>query len=55
VPAANSRLQQPLVLQCLSTLQQLLRSKLRDDTINAMETGSRNRRVAKKLKEIIQL
>jgi len=36
-------------------LKQSLRSKLWDDTINAMEKGSRNRRVAKKLKEIIQL
>jgi SRSO17 transposase len=45
----------PLRLPSVPRLQQLLRSKLWDDTINAMETGSRNRRVAKKLKEIIQL
>jgi len=29
--------------------------RLWDDTINAMETGSRKRRVGKNLKEIIQL
>lgn len=45
----------PLRLPSVPRLQQLLRSKLWDDTINAMEKGSRNRRVAKKLKEIIQL
>jgi len=45
----------PLRLPSVPRLQQLLRSKLWDDTINAMEAGSRNRRVAKKLKDIIQL
>jgi SRSO17 transposase len=45
----------PLRLPSVPRLQQLLRSKLWDDTINAMEKGSRNRRVGKKLKEIIQL
>jgi len=45
----------PLRLPSVPRLQQLLRSKLWDDTINSMEKGSRNRRVGKKLKEIIQL
>ncbi|NLS91940.1 MAG: hypothetical protein GXX96_07135, partial [Planctomycetaceae bacterium] len=45
----------PLRLPSVPRLQQLLRSKLLDDMINAMETGSRNRRVGKKLKEIIQM
>ena len=45
----------PLRLPSVPRLQQLLRSKLWDDTINTMEKGSRNRRVGKKLKEIIQL
>lgn len=45
----------PLRLPSVPRLQQLLRSKLWDDTINAMEKGSRNRRVGKKLKELIQL
>ena len=45
----------PLRLPSVPRLQQLLRSKLWDDMINAMETGSRNRRVGKKLKEIIQM
>jgi SRSO17 transposase len=45
----------PLRLPSVPRLQQLLRSKLWDDTINAMEKGSRNRRVGKKLKEIIQM
>ncbi len=44
----------PLRLPSVPRLQQLVRSKLWDDTINAMEKGSRNRRVAKKLKEILQ-
>jgi SRSO17 transposase len=44
-----------LRLPSVPRLQQLLRSKLWDDTINAMEKGSRNRRVGKKLKEIIQI
>ncbi len=45
----------PLRLPSVPRLQQLLRSKLWDDTINAMEKGSRNRRVGRKLKEIIQM
>jgi SRSO17 transposase len=45
----------PLRLPSVPRLQQLLRSKLWDDTINAMEKGSRNRRVGKKLKELIEL
>ena len=45
----------PLRIPSVQRLQQLLRSKLWDDTINAMEKGSRNRRVGKKLKEIIQI
>jgi SRSO17 transposase len=45
----------PLRLPSVPQLQQLLRSKLWDDTINAMEKGSRNRRVGRKLKEIIQM
>ena len=35
--------------------QQMLRSKILDDTINTMKTGSRNRRVGKKLKQLILL
>jgi hypothetical protein len=33
----------------------VLRSKLWDDNINSMEKGSRNRRVGKKLKQILLL
>ena len=45
----------PLDLGSVPQRQQALRSKLWDDTINAMETGSRNRRVGKKLKNMILL
>jgi SRSO17 transposase len=43
----------PLDLASVPQLQTLLREKLWDDTINQMETGSRNRRVGKKMKELI--
>lgn len=46
---------EPLRLPSVPRRQQMLRSKLWDDTINAMEKGSRNRRVGRKLKEIIQM
>jgi hypothetical protein len=52
---ADSHENDPLRLPSVPRLQQLLRSKLWDDTINAMEKGSRNRRLAKELEEIIQL
>jgi hypothetical protein len=45
----------PLRLPSVPRLEQVLRSKLWDDTIDAMEKGSRNRRPGKKLQEIIQL
>jgi len=45
----------PLDLPSVPRLQNLLRSKLWDDNINSMEQGSRNRRVGKKLKELILL
>jgi hypothetical protein len=45
----------PLRLPSVPRLEQVLRSKLWDDTIHAMEKGSRNRRPGKKLQEIIQL
>ena len=46
---------QPLDLPSVPQLQQLLRSKIWDDTINSMENGSRNRRIGKKLKQVILL
>jgi len=45
----------PLDLGSVPQRQQTLRTKLWDDTINAMETGSRNRRVGKKLKNLLLL
>jgi SRSO17 transposase len=45
----------PLDLGSIPQRQQMLRSKIWDDTINTMETGSRNRRVGKKLKQMILL
>jgi len=45
----------PLDLPSVPQLQSLLRSKLWDDTIDSLEKGSRNRRVGKKLKELIKL
>jgi len=45
----------PLDLQSVPQLQTVLRSKLWDDNINSMEKGSRNRRVGKKLKQMILL
>ena len=45
----------PLDLPSVPQLQSLLRSKLWDDTIDSLEKGTRNRRVGKKLKELILL
>ena len=45
----------PLDLPSTPVNQQLLRSKLWDDMINSLENGSRNRRVGKKLKELVNL
>ena len=45
----------PLDLGSTPKRQQMLRSKIWDDTINNLETGSRNRRAGKKLKQLILL
>ena len=45
----------PLDLPSVPQLQCTLREKLWDDTINSMEQGSRNRRIGKKLKQVILL
>ena len=45
----------PLDLPSVPQLQSLLRTKLWDDTIDSLEKGHRNRRVGKKLKELILL
>jgi SRSO17 transposase len=45
----------PLELPSVPQLQVLLRNKLWDDNINSMEKGSRNRRVGKKIKQLILL
>jgi SRSO17 transposase len=44
-----------LRLSSVPKMQQTLRAKLWDDVITSMERGSRNRRVAKKIREVIQL
>lgn len=43
----------PLDIESVPQLQTILREKLWDDTINNMENGSRNKRVGKKLKQIM--
>ena len=45
----------PLDLPSVPQLQLTLREKLWDDTINSMEQGTRNRRIGKKLKQVILL
>ena len=45
----------PLDLPSVPQLQLLLREKLWDDTINSMEQGTRDRRIGKKLKQVILL
>jgi hypothetical protein len=45
----------PLDLPSVPQLQALLRSKLWDDTIQSMEEGTRNRRIGKKLKQMVLL
>ena len=45
----------PIDLGSTPRRQQMLRSKIWDDTIHTLETGSRNRRVGRKLKQIILL
>jgi SRSO17 transposase len=44
-----------LRLSSIPKMQQTLRAKLWDDVITSMEKGSRNRRAAKKIREVIQL
>lgn len=44
-----------LRLSSVPKMQQTLRAKLWDDVITSMEKGSRNRRVAKKIRDVIQL
>lgn len=44
-----------LDLPSVPQLQVVLREKIWDDTVNSMEQGSRNRRVGKKLKELLLL
>ena len=45
----------PLDLPSVPQLQLQLREKLWDDTINSMEKGTRNRKIGKKLKQVILL
>jgi hypothetical protein len=45
----------PLDLPSVPQLQAMLRENIWDDTINSLENGSRNRRVGKKLKELMLL
>lgn len=45
----------PLDLPSVPQLQLKLREKLWDDTINSMEKGTRNRKIGKKLKQVILL
>jgi hypothetical protein len=45
----------PHDLPSVPQLQALLRSKLWDDTIQSMEKGTRNRRIGKKLKQMVLL
>ena len=45
----------PLDIASVPQLQILLREKIWDDTINTLEKGSRNRRVGKKLKNLVLL
>jgi len=52
---AKSEKTKPLELPSVPKLQALLRDKLWDDNINSLEKGSRNRRVGKKLKQMILL
>ena len=44
-----------LRLRSIPQMQQTLRAKLWDDVIASMENGSRNRRVGKKIRELIEL
>ena len=50
---AESDKSKPLDIESVPQLQTILREKLWDDTINNMENGSRNKRVGKKLKQIM--
>ena len=45
----------PLDLPSVPQLQLLLREKLWDDTINSMEQGTRDRRIGKKIKQVVLL
>ena len=45
----------PLDLPSVPQLQLHLREKLWDDTINSMEQGTKNRRIGKKLKQLLLL
>ena len=50
---AESDKLKPLDIESVPQLQIILREKLWDDTINSMEKGSRNKRVGKKLKQLM--
>jgi SRSO17 transposase len=52
---AETKASQPLDLPSVPQLQTLLRNQLWDDNINSLEKGSRNRRVGKKLKQMVLL
>jgi len=56
-PGAKAELNttKPLDLPSIPQLQSLLRSKLWDDTIDSLEKGTRNRRLGRKLKQLILL
>ena len=44
-----------LRLLSIPQMQQVLRQRLWDDVVNGLENGSRNRRVGKKMKQLILL
>jgi SRSO17 transposase len=52
--AENNKTKEPLRLASIPQMQQHLREKLWDDVVSSLATGSRNRRVGRKLKELIQ-
>ena len=55
-PSAQADLdtkQNQLRLPSIPVMQQVLREKLWDDTVDSLATGSRNRRVGRKMKELI--
>jgi hypothetical protein len=52
---ADPNTNKPLRLRSVPQMQQVLRAKLWNDAINSMETSTQNRRIGKKLKNIILL